>query len=225
MATKRFLYVNEGPNLDNLCDFIDKSMEQLEGNNYKNIIIYSPTKNSFLDGITSNAFSKEFIKALDKKGSYTIKDITFHLKTSKTINSTHSADMIIAIYVGENDLDKIENIRICQSVSYISWLTEEAKRWDKIWSPAILGGSPIHTSPLELPKDVTDELERLTKRINLSTGLAHPLDKKTATEAFERLKSQKIIVAHGDIKSWAMQNNWSARHAEQLEKMAERYIQ
>ncbi|KZS22222.1 hypothetical protein PE074_06470 [Wohlfahrtiimonas chitiniclastica] len=225
MATKRFLYVNEGPNLDNLCDFIDKSMEQLEGNNYKNIIIYSPTKNSFLDGITSNAFSKEFIKALDKKGSYTIKDITFHLKTSKTINSTHSADMIIAIYVGENDLDKIENIRICQSVSYISWLTEEAKRWDKIWSPTILGGAPIHTSPLELPKDVTDELERLTRRINLSTGLEHPLDKKAATEAFERLKSQKIIVTHGDIKSWAMQNNWSARHAEQLEKMAERYIQ
>lgn len=225
MSAKRFLYVNEGPDLDNLCDFIDKSMEQLEGNTYKNIVIYSPAKNSFFDGITSNAFSKEFIKDLDTKGSCTIKDITFHLKTPKTINSIHSVDMIIAIYVGGNDLDKIENIRFCQSISYISWLIEEAERWDKIWSPTILGGATIHTLPLELPKAVTDELERLTGRINLSTGLAHPLDKRAATEVFKRLKSQKVIVEHGDIKSWAMQNNWSERHAEQLEKMAERYIQ
>lgn len=224
MTTERFLYINEGPNLKNLQQFVSDSIEHLIEKNYKKIAIYSSTKDSFFHGITSNVFPPEFIQSLKKTGSHTLEDTTFYLVTPRNINSLPTPDMIIAIYISAKDLDKADDLRTCKSISYISWLTADAHKWASTWNPHIWGGTVNATTNI-LPEIVINEFQRLTKMINLSSGLTHPTDKQIAINIFKSLKLKKITILEGEAKSWAMRNGWESKHADELEKLSKRYIQ
>lgn len=67
-----------------------------------------------------------------------------------------------------------------------------------------------------------EALKSLTNRINLSTGLAHPLDSDSAKEMFKLLRDKAVTLTKSDVSEWAINNGWSSRHASDLGELAEK---
>lgn len=69
---------------------------------------------------------------------------------------------------------------------------------------------------------VEEALKSLSNRVNVSTGLAHPLDSDSAKELFKILKENGHRLQKAEIIVWAMQNGWASRHASELGELGER---
>lgn len=69
---------------------------------------------------------------------------------------------------------------------------------------------------------IQEALKSLTVRVNLSTGLAHPLDSDSAKELFNILKENGQHLVRAEIEEWASQNGWAARHASALGELGEK---
>lgn len=65
-------------------------------------------------------------------------------------------------------------------------------------------------------------IEKLSFVINVSTGLAHPLDDSRAKELFNELHQRSIVIEYQDIYTLAIQNGWIERHAKKLAEVAQK---
>lgn len=65
-------------------------------------------------------------------------------------------------------------------------------------------------------------IEKLSFVINVSTGLAHPLDESRAKELFKELHKRSIIIEYQAVYELARKNGWLERHAKNLAEIAEK---
>jgi hypothetical protein len=65
-------------------------------------------------------------------------------------------------------------------------------------------------------------IETLSSIVNVSTGIAHPLDDARAKELFKALHAHGEVLSRDQVETFALENHWSQRHAAQLADLAER---
>lgn len=65
-------------------------------------------------------------------------------------------------------------------------------------------------------------LEALNIRVNVSAGGTHPLDDSIKKSVFKWLKNEGEILNQDEIREWAVNNDWSDRHALELGKLAQK---
>ena len=65
-------------------------------------------------------------------------------------------------------------------------------------------------------------IETLSLVVNVSAGMAHPLDESRAKELFKALHKQGIPLIASDVYSVAINNSWPERHAKNLSELAEK---
>lgn len=61
----------------------------------------------------------------------------------------------------------------------------------------------------------------LNQAINIEEGLSNPNDKDKAKEIFKKLHKYGVRLLKAEIKSWAIENGWSGRHADELGSLAQ----
>ncbi|MBN8758838.1 MAG: hypothetical protein J0I94_00285 [Thiobacillus sp.] len=64
-------------------------------------------------------------------------------------------------------------------------------------------------------------IEKLSNIVNLSTGLAHPLDKSRAQELFIALRDEGESLTYEKVRGLAIANHWPDRHADSLAELAQ----
>lgn len=69
---------------------------------------------------------------------------------------------------------------------------------------------------------VEKAIEKLSFVINVSTGLAHPLDESRAKELFKELHRRSIKIEYQEVYELAIKNGWIERHAKKLAEIAEK---
>lgn len=65
-------------------------------------------------------------------------------------------------------------------------------------------------------------LSSLTSRVNLATGLTHPLDMDSAKEMFKILHENQIPLTATEIEQWAVNHGWEATDARELGNLGQR---
>ncbi|TOD59946.1 hypothetical protein CGJ60_23675 [Vibrio parahaemolyticus] len=65
-------------------------------------------------------------------------------------------------------------------------------------------------------------LHSLTSRVNLVTGLIHPMDGDSAKEMFKILHSNQVELNGSEIQQWASENGWQAQDAKKLGELAQK---
>ncbi|ENM4049380.1 DUF1889 family protein [Vibrio cholerae] len=65
-------------------------------------------------------------------------------------------------------------------------------------------------------------VEQISKRVNVSTGLAHPLDESAAKELLKEMYARGYSFDSAEIISQAIANNWSSSDAKDLANVAEK---
>ena len=67
---------------------------------------------------------------------------------------------------------------------------------------------------------VEQALEAIQMRVNVSTGLSHPLDRAAATEMFSILQGADEDLESIEISRWAAEHGWKTEHAVELGELA-----
>lgn len=64
-------------------------------------------------------------------------------------------------------------------------------------------------------------IETLSTIVNVSTGLAHPLDEARAKELFKALHAEGEPLTYEAVRKLALDNHWPDRHANMLAELAQ----
>ena len=65
-------------------------------------------------------------------------------------------------------------------------------------------------------------LESLTARVNLTTGLIHPMDGDSAKEMFKILHTKQVELSGTVIQQWATENGWQSKDAKVLGELGQK---
>lgn len=69
---------------------------------------------------------------------------------------------------------------------------------------------------------VIEALKSLSARVNVSTGLTHPIDESAAKELFKMLHKEAEQLPGSDVTMWAVSNGWQDEDARKLGELAEK---
>lgn len=193
----------------------------------KEVTLFIPTKHQ-LDGTLIDASLGENVcKRLSKGDKVAIGDeLILKCETNRTFKPYLSNKTILCIYPNEKMLDAVDTVDDIEVAVVIPWLElEEVKRWLKTWNPIILGEDHIEPTDKLIDNPVVEEaMKLLTKRINLSTGLAHPRDKGATVDLLRKLRDKNEHFDPDSLKAWALRNNWTPKGAEDLRVYAQAII-
>ncbi|MEB5924073.1 hypothetical protein [Franconibacter daqui] len=148
--------------------------------------------------------------------------LEFNIPKNFPIYGNH--DIVLATYLTDKDMDIVDSIQNINSIIFLPWSEEEGKRWLSTWEPEIVGPSTWKSLKPELPAPISNEILRLGRCINMSTGLSHPSDKDRAKRIFSDLKKQGLKAPEEAIKQFAVNNDWDPVRAQELASFAKKYV-
>jgi len=201
-----------------LLDICNKSKTPI------NAILFVPVKDSLKGTTVAKALGEDRSKILLKNSDIVLPNGgALSLKTRRTLSSYTKIDVILAVYVDEEMLDKVDAIH-CSHVIVVPWLLEHTENWVKTWNPKQLGRVEEAEEMLVKSTVVEEGLKWLTRVVNLSTGLVHPQDKGSAVDLFKVLLKLKQSFDPDEIKLWAVRSNWTPKGASQLQDISEKIL-
>ena len=130
---------------------------------------------------------------------------------------------ILAIYPTKKLLDQIDSLPGVTDVLVIPWNIQEVQYWIDTWAATELGAAPQVTTRKPFSNPIVEAaLEALTERVNLSTGILHPLDRAAAVDLFRILRDNGIPYDPGEVRAWLVsQGGWRPSDADDAKKVAE----
>ncbi len=221
---RRILISNEGPDKAKLPLAFAAALKLAKDIDAHEVTLVAPSKEHFDATVVGEFLGDSAAKKLVGGHSITFKDsITLKLESISTLKKGSDARVILAAYIPQKDLTTIDSVRTATAVVFLPWLRNEGEFWQKTWNAEVLGESVESHEP-QLHGDVLNGLNQLTARVNLSTGLGHPLDKQAATELFRDLQAKKTRFDPAEVRIWAVRNGWKPVHAEDLMQTAARFV-
>jgi hypothetical protein len=133
------------------------------------------------------------------------------------------AGPLLAVWVDDGQMEKLERARPV-AIFAITWNKDDLEHWDAAWAPADpragipAGGPPALSNPV-----VTEAMEDLTARVNLSTGIGHPSDRSAAVAMFGLLQDAGEPYEPAEIRAWATAHGWRPDHARRLAEIGEKF--
>jgi len=215
-SSERYFVNNVGDNTNNAKLAIGAAIQICKQNGW-NLTVITSTAGDFPHTIYGQIFTPQRSGQTCSHEGMTISiDIPRNLRMTQY-------DMIFGAHLSLHDMEKVDAAN-AKAIFYIPWLESDGQAWIDRWNPQIIGNSPIQHTPTPINQFVEKELARITRVINLSTGLTHPSDKQLAESAFKDLARNGHTDTLAAIKNWALQNSWNPRHVEQLIKVASKYF-
>lgn len=184
---------SEGPKSEAIKRGIGWLFELGHKENKKAALLAVPVLDN-LSGAIEEVLGEKAIKALKQGNGINLDSVvTISLVTERKDVFNHQGP-VLAVYPNKKLLDKIDNIRGVTDVLVIPWSLQEVQYWIDTWQATELGSSGTSPSSASFSDPVVEEaLKSLTSRVNLSTGIGHPMDKAAAVDLFRKLKAAKIF--------------------------------
>ncbi|MEY2476371.1 MAG: hypothetical protein QOG87_1686 [Actinomycetota bacterium] len=164
------------------------------------ITVVAPSKSNFRDGALARL------------------PRTIRQESWKTVRST--AGVVVAAWANDGALDKIDVMPNLKAMILMPWVEAESLAWRQARGAVDILG--VHSTPaLAGPNPVVAAaLESVTVMVNLSTGLAHPLDRPKAIWAFKLLRDAGYDWEPEVVKAWALAHGWRPDGANELAEVA-----
>jgi len=217
---RRILIPNEGPNSDNVIKGFGVAFKTCRDLGVQELTVVVPHKGAFPRTAIGELLGEKAAERLLEGDSIPTQDIIVHCETIRTLTKADVPNTALVFYLLTNNTESIEGLPGTKAIVYVPWLEEEGVAWQQRWNATVPGQTKPAREPA-LDARVVDQLERLTRMINVSAGLAHPLDNRKAVEMLKELKVHGVQFKPEEMEIWAVRNGWSAKHAAELMKLAE----
>jgi hypothetical protein len=215
----------EGPKPDAVRRGLGWLLELGSKENKKSALVAVPVLDN-LSGVIEEVLGERAIKALKQGSSINLGSVvTVSLLTEHKDVFNHQGP-VLAVYPNKKLLDKIDNMRGVTDVLVIPWSFQEIVYWIETWQATELGSSGTSLVNPSFSDPVVEEaLKSLTSRVNLSTGISHPMDKAAAVDLFRKLKAAKITYDPSEVRGWLVRHGWESDDADAVKDISEKVSQ
>lgn len=193
------------------------------------VIFLVPAKASLTSGALHSALGENVHNALTKGKPVKLPSgAQMRCETMKTLQWVSKPSVLIAVFAGQDMMDKIDSLKNLVAVVAVPWTPDAIEDWTRRWSPSVpdkpaqSGTSAKSTGTLIADPVVEQAMKSLTSAANLATGVLHPSDEELAKLTFRILRSRNHQEPAENIKLWAIKNGWLPKAAERLEALAEK---
>jgi len=154
-----------------------------------------------------------------------IHGISVHLLTLQS-GATYWAGPVLVVDPTRRLLNRVDDVEGVRAVGVVSWNWPEVQAWTQRWN----AGGLDPQNPLPAPQlppfsnaVVEDALRKLTRQVNLQTGIIHPSDCEAAFACFAELCDAQIAYDGAEIERWLItQGGWKVKDAADARRVAER---
>lgn len=193
------------------------------------VIFLVPAKASLTSGALHEALGATMHSKLVKGVPVTLPSgAQMRCETMKTLKWVSKPSVLIAIFAGQDMMDKIDSLQNLVAVVAVPWTPDAIENWNRTWSPQVLG-KPTKSGKSAAPaiKLIADPIieqamKSLTSVINLGTAVLNASDDDHAKRILRILRSRNHQEPAENIKLWAIKNGWLPKAAERLETLAEK---
>lgn len=216
---------SEGPKPDAVKRGLVWLLELGRKENRKAALLAVPVMDN-LNGVIEDVLGERAVKALKQGSSLNLESVvSVSLLTERKDVFNHQGPVLV-VYPNKKLLDKIDNMRGVTDALVIPWSFQEIQYWIETWQASELGASGNSPKERLFSNPVVEEaLKSLTSRVNLSTGIAHPMDKAAAVDLFKKLKAAKIAYDPTEIRGWLVRHGWESDAADAVKDIAEKISQ
>ncbi|HEX9897429.1 MAG TPA: hypothetical protein VGA85_07230 [Dehalococcoidales bacterium] len=200
-----------------LIDQLQKSPKPLTG------LLCVPTISN-LRGIITEVIGESAANALAAGKAISVPNSSnkISLITSRKFNYGWQGGPILAAYPDKDILDKLDDMPGVTAILAVPWIMTHIQLWIDTWAPKNIRAP--ETSPIVNVKNpvVVEALKSLTRRVNLSAGITHPLDRQATIDLFELLNSAGEKFDPNEVRAWLIrEGKWSPKDADQVKAVAE----
>lgn len=179
-------------------------------------------KLSQLMGTVSDVIGELAADALSKGRAVRLSGGTQLLAYSdRTLGRNFIRGPVLMVYCLPETMTKVDLAAEDQPRALIPWTMEEGRQWIAKHQARKIGAESHEvTGPPRLSNAVAERaLQRLTESVNLSTGIAHKLDRDKAVHLFRILKRNREEIDFDELPGWFVAHGWGSNHADQLTQM------
>ena len=205
---QRYLIESNGPNKDAAMLMLQEAFRICQRERMSRITLVVPNKATFPSTPVGELLGDGVRRLCQGKTLALSEDLSLELVCASKSQNFYGYDLIVAVYLSLDALYKFDTDMSAKAILFLPWMEEEGKQWLATRNPTILGANTWQVQQTSLPLEVVSALSALSSGINLSTGLAHPEDRKTVREVLRRLRDSGHLLCSTDVKNWALKNGW-----------------
>lgn len=221
MSKQRFFIKTSGNDDNAYKEAIEYACALAENDpQIKKIVLLIATKEN--TGCFEGIFNKEEIKKLRNEAPLKLCRVNTILRTKQTYNC-FADDIVITCGLDSDSVFEIDYHRedLCvKAIIAIPWLANGLDKWVKTWGPIELRTqqpAAVYSAPSNISKIA---LEKLTKSINMSTGIVHHADEHLAKEYMHTLYKNGQSLDANIIGAYLMRElGWEAYRAKDIENL------
>lgn len=220
------LYIkSEGPKPDAMARGFGWLLDLGRNENKRAALLAIPIMDN-LNGVIAEVLGDSAVKGLKQGKPFSLNSVvSVSLLTERKDIFRHQGPILVA-YPNKKLLDKIDNIREVTDVLVIPWSFGEIQYWIDTWHARELGATENRQAEPAFSDPVVEEaLKSLTSRVNLSTGIGHPMDRAAAVDLFRKLKAAKIAYDPSEVRGWLVRHGWESDDADAVKDIAEKISQ
>jgi hypothetical protein len=220
------LYVkSEGPKSDAMKRGFGWLLGLAQNENKKSGLLAIPVLDN-LQGVIAEVLGDNAVKSLRQGNSINLNSIVSVSIITERKDVFNHQGPVLAAYPNKKLLDKIDNMRGVSDVLVIPWSLQQVQYWIETWQAVELGATENSQTATTFSDPVVEEaLKNLTSRVNLSTGIGHPMDKAATVDLFRKLKAAKITYDPSEVRGWLVRHGWESDDADAVKDIAEKIQQ
>jgi len=228
MATVDRYLVERPRDVESVPDQIKTAFEGIldicQRHSISRVTLVVPKKGGWENTLVGEALGARVAKALLKGEAVPLikGGPAMTLESPQTFRNSVSPGLIVGAHISEADMAKIDDCWDAAAILYMPWTEAEGRAWQATWKPETIGPSTWTEPTSALSAPVKEALEKLTRNINLGSGLGHPSDKTLAVKTIGRLRAEGHALDPAEIKRWALRHAWSSHAASDLEAIVKK---
>lgn len=194
---------------------------ELKQGEVQEAILFVPGKENIKHTTISTAIGEKDAKKLRDGGVIFLPTgIPMHLETIRTLKWISKPSVLISVYSDQKMLDQVDSKNNLVGIIAVPHTPDALVQWERTWSPIVHGKTNLSTPNLINDPIIKQALVSITRSINLSHVVLHPLDKDHADNTLRILRVHGHSDSPQNIRSWAIKNGWQPKAADELEKLA-----
>jgi len=190
----------------------------------KKIVLYIHTKQN--TSWFARFYGDDVVKKLFNGLKFNDCPAMFKFETKLTYKKSqygNSSDVVICCGIDSDDILKIDDYHSVKYIIAIPWIKKLTEKWIRTWSAKEISGKKNSEEKYSEPSSIVKlAMQELTSKINMTTGINHPMDNDRAKTYIKSLhKYEKELDADLVGAYLVRELNWDTRHAKDIEKLIE----
>lgn len=217
---RRDLYVSEAATLDAVKIGFAALGQQMRDLKTSVGWLVCDTK-SALSGMIGDVLGPQAARALEKGKMVPINGLgSLSFYSSRALPTRAAGAVILACHPSAKLLDQLDSLREAASLIVLPWTLADVESWLAARGPEdILRKASTRAATVSNPV-LARALESIYHRINISTGIGHPLDRDAVIDAFRILKNAAEPVNAREVRAWLVQQGMQASNADDIAAIA-----